>query len=114
MPTLLVVKPRVFAAAICSGGTTRGITDPRVDPTTANAADCTATSESMIATESIPASEWASSPSVDAHSPIDPTRSTRRRSSASATAPPQSPKTIRGTSPTAPIMPTQNDDPVMS
>ena len=82
----------------------------RVGEVTANAADCTPTSTSSSAMLRRPASACTSRASVTIQVSADAHSSSRRRSTASATAPPYRPKTISGTSPTRPSMPTQNED----
>jgi hypothetical protein len=60
----------------------------------------------------MPVSETTASSDDVTAIPEPVTTSRPRRSTASAIAPPQRPKTISGTSPKRPVSPTQIDDPV--
>jgi hypothetical protein len=114
MPRLEAVNDRVLAAGTSGVGRTRGTIAPLVEEATANPAAWTATRPSSSGRLANPSRAAASSPPVQAHRVSDDPSSSRRRSTASATAPPQSPNTISGTRPTIPSMPTQNEDPVSS
>jgi hypothetical protein len=113
MPRFEAVNDRVLAAGTGSAGSTRGTIAPGRGGHREPAA-WTATrpsSNGRVATFSRAA---ASSPPVHPHRVSDDPSSSSRRSTASATAPPQSPNSTSGTSPTSPSMPTQNEDPVSS
>jgi hypothetical protein len=114
MPRFDAVNDRVLAAGTSPVGRTRGTIAPRVEEATANPAAWTATSPSSRGRLASPATAAASSAPVQPHRVSDDASSSRRRSTASATAPPQSPNSTSGTSPTTPSMPTQNEDPVSS
>ena len=83
----------VFADGTRSAGTRRGMIAPRADEPTANTADWTATRTRIRPTLPTSSSDCASSASVTAHVPSEVTRYSLRRSTASAIAPPYSPKT---------------------
>ena len=84
----------------------------RVGELTANAADCTAVSTSSSAGLSQPEQRLGEQRRAwPPRSASDEPSSSLRRSTASATAPPHSPKTTSGTSAATPSRPTQNDEP---
>src|SRR5512133_812670 len=114
MPTLEAVNDRVLAAGTSGTGSTRGTIAPRVEEATANPAAWTATSPSSSGRLARSSSAAASSAPVHPHRVSDDPSSSSRRSTASATAPPQSPNNTSGTSPTSPSVPTQNEEPVSS
>ena len=114
MPRLVAVNDSVLADGTSEAGSTRGTIAPRVEKATANPAAWTATSPSSRGRLASPVMAATSSPPVHAHSSSDDPSSSRRRSTASATAPPQSPNSTSGTSPASPSIPTQNEDPVSS
>src|SRR5215217_3549861 len=112
MPRFEAVNDTVLAAGTSSAGSTRGTIAPWVEEATANPAACTATSPSSSGRLATSSRAAASSPPVHPHRVSDAPSSSSRRSTASATAPPQSPNITSGTSPTSPSIPTQNEDPV--
>ena len=85
----------------------RGMMADRVGMVTATAADCTATSPSSNHGLLTFSTAWASSDNVTSHMRVELTSSRRRRSSRSASAPPQSEKINNGTRPPTPRTPTQ-------
>ncbi len=87
---------------------------PRVGEEIANAPDCTATSASSRPTLFRCSTAWSRSKPVHAQVTADEMSSSVRRSTASATEPPQSPKMTSGTRPATPSMPTQNEDLVIA
>ncbi len=114
VPTFVTVKFSVLAAGTSERSSSRGRIALRVGEVTANAADWIPTSTMISTRLSSPSSAWASSPRVTTQVAVAEISSSLRRSTASATAPPHSPNTISGTSPTRPSTPTQNDDRVRS
>jgi hypothetical protein len=95
-----------FAAGSCSAGSRRGITALRVGWLTARNADCTANSERIIHTPPEPVAAVTHSARETAAIPEPVISRSSRRSTASAIAPPQSPKTTSGTRPKSPVSPT--------
>ena len=75
---------------------------PRADDAIANAPDCTATSARISGTLPRPSSVCTSSASVTSQVPTEDQKYSRRRSTASAIAPPYRPKTTIGTRPDEP------------
>lgn len=99
-----------FAAGSSGAGTSRGTIACLVGELTANATACRATSPSNSTGLSTRSSAWTNSPSVADHMTRVETSNSRRRSTASATAPPQSAKVSKGTSPATPINPTHSEE----
>ena len=99
-----------LAAGSSARGTSRGTIACRVGELTAYAVVCTATRPSSSSGLPTRSSAWLSSPSVADHISSEEASSSRRRSTASATAPPHRLKTRSGTRPATPSSPTQNDD----
>ena len=101
-----------LAAGSCSAGSRRGITALRVGWFTARNAVCTANRQSTSQTPPTPVAAVTQSTSDMAAIPAPVSRSSTRRSTASAIAPPHRPKNTSGTSPKMPVRPTYADEPV--
>ena len=113
-PNDCTVEFSAFAAGSSRRGTSRAIAAERVGWLTPKNACCSASRSRMTHTDRLPANDCAaSSAEVTAIPAVDRSRS-RRRSIASAIAPPQRPKTTSGTSATPPLRPTIAEDPVRS
>jgi hypothetical protein len=110
----MTVELSAPAAASSSGGTSRGTMAPRAGAFRPKQACCTASSSRTTHTDREPVNACSQN-SIDVTAmPAFVTTSRVRRSTASATEPPQRPKTTSGTSATAPLTPTHADDPVSS
>src|SRR5262245_44660029 len=113
IPNDPTVAVSAVAGAMSSLGTSRATAAVRVGMLTATNACWTAKSPSTPQTL-VPTTANSQKSALVAATPTLVTRMTVRRSNASASAPPQSPKISNGTSPNAPASPTNPDDPVMS
>jgi hypothetical protein len=105
-PAWYTVMLSVLAAGSCSAGSRRGITALRAGWLIARNAVCTANSASTSQTPPTPLAAVTHSASDDSAMPDPLNSSSVRRSTASAIAPPHSPKTTSGTSPNRPVNPT--------
>lgn len=103
-----------FADGSSSGGTSRATTAPRVGMLIAKNAWLTASRASTSHTEPKFRNACSQSSADVIATPTFVTNRSFRRSTASAMAPPQSPKTSSGTSATSPERPTYADEPVRS
>ena len=103
-----------LAAGSCSIGSSLGSTAERVGWLTAKNACCTANSHSSTHTLSSPIAACSQNPALVRISPQVVTTSSVRRSIASASAPPHSPKTTSGTRPKTPVSPTYAEEPVIA
>jgi hypothetical protein len=102
-----------LAAGSCSAGISRGITALRVGWLTARKADCAANSTSTTHTFAVAVVALTHSASEVRAIPAPVISRSSRRSTASAIAPPHSPKTTSGTRPNSPVRPTYADEPVI-
>ncbi len=112
-PSVATVMLSEFAAGSSASGTIVGSSAPRAGWLSPKKACCIANTLSSTHTLSI----WmtarnASSALVTMRPTVEMMRSLRR-STTSASDPPQSPKTMSGTSPKTPLSPTYPEDPVM-
>ena len=113
-PACRTVIDSALAAATPAGPTSAGMTAPRVGWFTAAKPETQAVSThstAQVARRRAAAPARASSALVTA-APVEVMSISRRRSIASAIAPPSRPKTISGTSATIEVTPTSSDEPV--
>jgi hypothetical protein len=113
-PACITVMLSEFAAGSCSAGSSLGSTADRVGWLTAKNACWTANRPSSSHTSSASSAACSQNPALVRISPNVVTTSRVRRSIASASAPPHSPKTTSGTSPNTPVRPTYAEEPVIA
>ena len=105
-PVPKVIQPRAFAAGSSSGGSSRGANVERTGLSTANSADCSATIPYSSSTERTSRTACATRTSDSRASPALVHIARRRRSKVSASAPPNRPRPMSGTSAARPTRPT--------
>src|SRR4051812_22238837 len=113
-PKVDMVELSALADGSSSPGTSRATTAPRVGMLIAKSAWLTASSARTSHTEPKFRNACSQSSAEVMATRTLVTTSSFRRSTASATAPPQSPKTSSGTRATSPVRPTYAEDPVRS
>ena len=113
-PACITVMFSELAAGSRACGSSRGSTALRVGWLTAKNACCSENSPSSSQTLPLPVHACTANSPLVVIMPTVVQISSVRRSMTSASAPPQRPKTISGTSPNTPVSPTYAEEPVIA